>query len=49
MMEKSNFLYWYRYSDGLVPTRVLDTIPFDILHSTGGLPCKVGTLKTSAT
>ncbi|XP_059455650.1 carbon catabolite repressor protein 4 homolog 3 isoform X1 [Corylus avellana] len=28
------------YSDGLVPTRVLDTIPFDILHSTGGLPCK---------
>lgn len=35
----------FRYSDGLVPTKVLDIIPFDTLHSTGGLPCKVGTLK----
>ncbi|KAF8407845.1 hypothetical protein HHK36_006982 [Tetracentron sinense] len=28
------------YSDGLVPTRVLDTPPIDILQKTGGLPCK---------
>lgn len=28
------------YSDGLAPTRVLDTIPFEILKSTGGLPSK---------
>lgn len=28
------------YSNGLVPTRVLDTLPVDILRSTGGLPCK---------
>ncbi|KAK9996422.1 hypothetical protein SO802_021108 [Lithocarpus litseifolius] len=28
------------YSDGIVPTRVLDTIPLDVLQSTGGLPCK---------
>ncbi|XP_042965260.1 carbon catabolite repressor protein 4 homolog 3 isoform X2 [Carya illinoinensis] len=28
------------YSDGLVPTKVLDIIPFDTLHSTGSLPCK---------
>ncbi|GLT50415.1 hypothetical protein SLA2020_239020 [Shorea laevis] len=28
------------YSDGLVPTRVLDTLPIDILKRTGGLPCK---------
>ncbi|XP_040999291.1 carbon catabolite repressor protein 4 homolog 3 isoform X2 [Juglans microcarpa x Juglans regia] len=33
------------YSDGLVPTKVLDIIPFDSLHSTGSLPCKVGTLR----
>ncbi|XP_022134918.1 carbon catabolite repressor protein 4 homolog 3-like isoform X1 [Momordica charantia] len=31
------------YSDGLVPTRVVDTVPIDILLRTGGLPCeKVG-------
>uniref|UniRef100_A0A2P2L0Q2 Carbon catabolite repressor protein 4 homolog 3 isoform X4 n=1 Tax=Rhizophora mucronata TaxID=61149 RepID=A0A2P2L0Q2_RHIMU len=29
------------YSDGVVPTRVLDTLPFDSLRKTGGLPCKV--------
>lgn len=29
------------YSDGLVPTRVLETLPIDILRRTGGLPCKV--------
>ncbi|KAA8541179.1 hypothetical protein F0562_025214 [Nyssa sinensis] len=28
------------YSDGIVPTRVLDTLPFDVLLKTGGLPCK---------
>ncbi|XP_031287514.1 carbon catabolite repressor protein 4 homolog 3 [Pistacia vera] len=28
------------YSSGLVPTRVLDTLPVDILRRTGGLPCK---------
>ncbi|KAI3440527.1 Endo/exonuclease/phosphatase domain-containing protein [Psidium guajava] len=28
------------YSKGLVPTRVLDTPPVDILRRTGGLPCK---------
>ncbi|KAK9277979.1 hypothetical protein L1049_027536 [Liquidambar formosana] len=27
------------YSDGVVPTRVLDTLPIDILRRTGGLPC----------
>ncbi|CAN6478833.1 unnamed protein product [Victoria cruziana] len=26
------------YSNGLVPTRVLDTLPIDILQQTGGLP-----------
>ncbi|CAK9330001.1 unnamed protein product [Citrullus colocynthis] len=31
------------YSDGLTPTRVVDTVPIDILLKTGGLPCeKVG-------
>lgn len=35
----------YRYSNGLVPTRVLDTLPVDILRSTGGLPCKVRTVE----
>lgn len=31
------------YSDGLNPTRVVDTVPIDILLKTGGLPCeKVG-------
>lgn len=31
------------YSDGLIPTRVVDTVPIDILLRTGGLPCeKVG-------
>ncbi|XP_012092978.1 carbon catabolite repressor protein 4 homolog 3 isoform X2 [Jatropha curcas] len=29
------------YSDGVVPIRVLDTLPFDILRRTGGLPCEV--------
>lgn len=28
------------YTKGLVPTRVLDTLPVDILRRTGGLPCK---------
>ncbi|CAL5442176.1 unnamed protein product [Camellia sinensis] len=28
------------YSDGLVPTQVLDTLPIDVLQKTGGLPCK---------
>uniref|UniRef100_A0A5B7C6S5 Endonuclease/exonuclease/phosphatase domain-containing protein n=1 Tax=Davidia involucrata TaxID=16924 RepID=A0A5B7C6S5_DAVIN len=28
------------YSDGIVPTRVLDTLPIDVLWKTGGLPCK---------
>ncbi|XP_048227420.1 carbon catabolite repressor protein 4 homolog 3 isoform X2 [Ricinus communis] len=28
------------YSDGVVPVRVLDTLPFDILRRTGGLPFK---------
>ncbi|PKI70385.1 hypothetical protein CRG98_009265 [Punica granatum] len=28
------------YSDGLVPTRVLDTPPINILRRTGGLPCE---------
>lgn len=28
------------YSNSLVPTRVLDTLPVDILRRTGGLPCK---------
>ncbi|WCJ21995.1 CCR4-Not complex 3'-5'-exoribonuclease subunit Ccr4 [Euphorbia peplus] len=28
------------YSEGIVPTRVLDTLPFDILRRTGGLPCE---------
>ncbi|XP_044476528.1 carbon catabolite repressor protein 4 homolog 3 [Mangifera indica] len=28
------------YSNGLVPTGVLDTLPVDILRRTGGLPCK---------
>ncbi|XP_059645152.1 carbon catabolite repressor protein 4 homolog 3 isoform X2 [Cornus florida] len=28
------------YSDGIVPTRVLDTLPIDDLRKTGGLPCK---------
>lgn len=28
------------YSDGLLPTRVLDTLPIDVLQKTGGLPCK---------
>ncbi|KAI4350886.1 hypothetical protein L6164_005293 [Bauhinia variegata] len=28
------------YSDGIVPTRVLDTVPIDMLQRTGGLPCK---------
>ncbi|GLU13336.1 hypothetical protein SLE2022_299740 [Rubroshorea leprosula] len=28
------------YSECLVPTRVLDTLPIDILKRTGGLPCK---------
>uniref|UniRef100_A0A2N9HKA7 Endonuclease/exonuclease/phosphatase domain-containing protein n=1 Tax=Fagus sylvatica TaxID=28930 RepID=A0A2N9HKA7_FAGSY len=37
------------YSDGLAPSRVLDTIPFEILKSTGGLPSKVGRLESSAT
>ncbi|KAK3015431.1 hypothetical protein RJ639_006141 [Escallonia herrerae] len=30
---------WYS-NGGLVPTRVLDTIPLDILQKTGGIPCK---------
>ncbi|XP_031493139.1 carbon catabolite repressor protein 4 homolog 3-like [Nymphaea colorata] len=31
------------YSDGLVPTRVLDTLPIDLLQQTGGLPSeKIG-------
>ncbi|KAK0588231.1 hypothetical protein LWI29_036266 [Acer saccharum] len=29
------------YSNGLVPTRVLDTLPVDTLRKTGGLPCKI--------
>lgn len=28
------------YSDGLVPARVLDTLPIDVLEKTGGLPSK---------
>ncbi|XP_052176892.1 carbon catabolite repressor protein 4 homolog 3 isoform X2 [Diospyros lotus] len=28
------------HSDGLVPTRVLDTLPLDVLQKIGGLPCK---------
>ncbi|XP_021680235.2 carbon catabolite repressor protein 4 homolog 3 isoform X2 [Hevea brasiliensis] len=28
------------YSDGVVPIRVLDTLPFNTLERTGGLPCK---------
>ncbi|OMO94617.1 Endonuclease/exonuclease/phosphatase [Corchorus olitorius] len=28
------------YSEGILPTRVLDTLPIDILTRTGGLPCK---------
>ncbi|CAL0313849.1 unnamed protein product [Lupinus luteus] len=28
------------YSEGIVPTRVLDTVPIDDLVRTGGLPCK---------
>ncbi|XP_058227157.1 carbon catabolite repressor protein 4 homolog 3-like isoform X2 [Rhododendron vialii] len=28
------------YSDGLLPTRVLDTLPIDVLQKTGGLPCQ---------
>lgn len=28
------------YTDGLAPTRVLDTVPIDILQKTCGLPCK---------
>ncbi|KAK6249624.1 hypothetical protein SCA6_003629 [Theobroma cacao] len=28
------------YSEGILPTRVLDTLPIDILRRTGGLPCK---------
>ncbi|KAL6319526.1 hypothetical protein AAG906_014202 [Vitis piasezkii] len=28
------------YSDGVVPTRVLDTLPVDILQGLGGLPCR---------
>lgn len=28
------------YSDSLVPTKVLDTLPIDILRRTGGLPSK---------
>lgn len=31
-----------RYSNGLVPTKVLDTLPLNILKKTGGLPCEVG-------
>ncbi|KAF3793947.1 Carbon catabolite repressor protein [Nymphaea thermarum] len=35
--------YHSRYSDGLVPTRVLDTLPIDLLQQTGGLPSeKIG-------
>lgn len=31
------------YTTGIEPTRVLDTVPIDILHKTRGLPCnKVG-------
>ncbi|KAK9198906.1 hypothetical protein WN944_014092 [Citrus x changshan-huyou] len=33
------------YTKGLVPTRVLDTLPVDILRRTGGLPCKVRTVE----
>ncbi|KAM7259807.1 hypothetical protein ACFE04_015548 [Oxalis oulophora] len=29
------------YSDGLAPTRVLDTLPINALRTTGGLPCKI--------
>ncbi|KAK2647824.1 hypothetical protein Ddye_015313 [Dipteronia dyeriana] len=29
------------YSNDLVPTRVLDTLPVDSLRRTGGLPCKI--------
>lgn len=35
----------HRYTKGLVPTRVLDTLPVDILRRTGGLPCKVRTVE----
>lgn len=28
------------YSDGVAPIRVLDTLPFDTLRRTGGLPCE---------
>ncbi|XVF09649.1 hypothetical protein REPUB_Repub07fG0112700 [Reevesia pubescens] len=28
------------YSEGILPTRVLETLPIDILRGTGGLPCK---------
>ncbi|KAM2487622.1 hypothetical protein ACFX1W_039525 [Malus domestica] len=28
------------YSDGLVPTRVIDTVPVDVLQKIGSLPCK---------
>ncbi|KAF7813799.1 carbon catabolite repressor protein 4-like protein 3-like [Senna tora] len=28
------------YSGNIIPTRVLDTVPIDILRKTGGLPCK---------
>jgi mRNA deadenylase 3'-5' endonuclease subunit Ccr4 len=29
------------YSDGLLPARVLDTLPIDVLCKTKGLPCQV--------
>jgi len=32
---------WLRYSDGLLPARVLDTLPIDVLCKTKGLPCQV--------
>ena len=32
---------WCRYSDGIVPTRVLDTVSISDLLRAGGLPCKV--------
>ncbi|KAI5660167.1 hypothetical protein M9H77_28960 [Catharanthus roseus] len=28
------------YSDGLIPTKVLDTLPVNVLRETGGLPCE---------
>ncbi|XP_028793872.1 carbon catabolite repressor protein 4 homolog 3 [Neltuma alba] len=28
------------YSDSIIPTKVLDTVPINILRRTGGLPCK---------